>query len=107
MFYRSKGIQLVRSPIDDTDENLLVRGLIESATQLNYLVNEKQQRVYVHCTSAITRGPSVALVYFSLFIKHHEWQNPQRVADFIRNHHKVSFPNMTAALRTIRENKHI
>jgi predicted protein tyrosine phosphatase len=70
-------------------------------------VNERNQRVYIHCTSSITRSPTLAIVYLCLFVISDDWSQPQKVADFIKQYHKFSFPNMTAALRTIKENKHI
>lgn len=69
-FYRSKGINIVYSHCDDSKEDFLVRDLLDAAMHMNQLINERNQRIYVHCTSAVTRCVSAAIAYLCLFIKH-------------------------------------
>jgi hypothetical protein len=75
--------------------------------QLNQLINDRKQRVYVHSTSSMTRAPTLIILYLCLFVLTEDWENPYKVADFIRKFHKISCPNMRAILRVIKENKHI
>ncbi len=67
-------------------------------------MNEINQRAYIHCTSSITRSPSLAIVYLCLFVASEDCSQPQKVAGFNKNNDKFRFPNMNAALRTIKEN---
>ena len=71
------------------------------------MINDRKQRVYVHSTSSITRAPTIVILYLCLFVLTDDWENPQKVADLIRKFHKISYPNIKAILRVIRENKHI
>ena len=108
LYYKAKKIQtIVNHTIDDTNEDNLVKCLLSGVMQLYQLVNERKQRVYVHCTSSITRTPTLVVIYLCLFVLTDDWQNPQKVCDLIKKFHKISFPNIKALLRVSRETKHI
>jgi len=55
----------------------------------------------------MTRSPSVAIAYLCLFLKAKNWKDPDQVAEYIKNHHRVSNPNMLVVHKTIKANKHI
>lgn len=106
--YQNQMIDVVIDvPIDDSTEQSLEDGLIQGAMRLNQLINEQKCKVFVHCTSSSTRGPSVALVYLCLYIKDKNWRDPELVAKDIKMYHKPAFPNMKAVNGTIATNKDI
>lgn len=73
-FYRSHNIHLVHNiPIDDGSAESFEAGLADAAKTLNTLINEKKLRVYVHCTSSLTRGPSAIITYLCLYLKNDNW----------------------------------
>lgn len=73
-FYRANNIHSVNYiPIDDSSSESLEKGLFEAATSLNTLINEKKLRVYIHCTSSLTRAPSAIITYLCLYLKHSDW----------------------------------
>jgi hypothetical protein len=74
-------------PIDDSSSESLENGLFEAARALNTLINEKKLRVYIHCTSSLTRGPSAIVTYLCLYLKHREWIQPLNVSTFVRGYH--------------------
>lgn len=84
-----------------------MKGLIEGAKHLDYMINDKKLTVYVHCNSGVTRAPSVAIAYLCLFLKHPQWQDPKEVEKFVRSHHTVSTPNMLVTEKCIKQNAHI
>lgn len=91
--YRSKGINtFFNVPIDDQTEQSFMTGIMESANRLNYLINEKKMKVYVHCTSSCTRAPSVVIAYLCLYVRTYnykkQWEHPTEVAEFVKRFHK-------------------
>jgi hypothetical protein len=44
--------------------------------QLNQLINDRKQRVYVHSTSSMTRAPTLVILYLCLFVLTDDWENP-------------------------------
>jgi hypothetical protein len=55
----------------------------------------------------MTRAPTLVILYFCLFVLTDDWEHPSKVTDLIKKFHKISYPNIKAILRDIRENKHI
>jgi len=80
---------------------------MEAAKRLNYLINEKKMKVYMHDTSSATRAPSVAITYMCLYMKHDNWQNEKLVESYVKSNHNYSTPNMHIVQKTINNNVHI
>ena len=70
--------------------------MFDGAKTLNDMINNKGQKVYVHCTAGMGRAPACVLVYLVLFKKVSCWQDPKAVDLFIKSSRKVSTPNMRA-----------
>ena len=64
-------------------------------------------KVYVHCTSSVTRSPTLVNCYLCLYIKAVDWQSPMAVQNLIKHYHKPAFPNIKAINHVIKQNKHI
>ena len=64
-------------------------------------------KVYVHCTSSVTRSPTLVNCYLCLYIIAVDWQNPMLVQNLIKHYHAPAFPNMKAINHVIKANKHI
>lgn len=80
---------------------------MEAAKRINYCINEKGMKVYIHCTSSCTRSTSAVILYMCLYLRtvtyKQQWRNPEEVADYVKRCHSLSHPNMTiihAAIRT-------
>lgn len=56
--------------MNDYDEDIYVEHLFEAAIQLNDLLNVKKLKVFMHCSSGISRCPAVLIVYLCLFLRH-------------------------------------
>lgn len=73
-FYRNHGIsKVVNYPVDDSDESMVYDQLFQASLKLNEMIQDEQQRVFVHCTSGIVRAPTLVIIYLCLFMKHKEW----------------------------------
>lgn len=95
-YYNKRGISAVHFPIHDFNEEHLTSRLFDGAKTLNDMINNKGQKVYVHCTAGMGRAPACVLVYLVLFKKVSCWQDPRAVDLFIKSYRKVSIPNMRA-----------
>ena len=83
-FYRAKNIHSVNYlPIDDSTTQSLEKGLLDAAVLLNTLINDKKIKIYIHCTSSLTRAPSAIITYLCLYLKHIDWPNPLSVSHFV------------------------
>jgi len=106
--YGQRGINtFFHIPVDDESPAAHAKGLMEAASRLNYCINEKGMKVYIHCTSSCTRATSVIILYMCLYLRtvtyKQQWRNPEEAAEYVRNYHRLSHPNMKAihsALRT-------
>ena len=75
--------------------------------KLNYYVNEKKIKVYLHDTTSATRVSGAAIIYLCLYMKHQEWKDINKVSNFVKTHHAYSTPNITLVKHTIDHNSHI
>ena len=90
--YRNRGINTFHHiPIDDSTEESFQQGVMETAQRLNHLINEKKMKVYLHCTSSVTRAPTAAIVYLCLYVRTYnykkQWKDHHDVAGFVKKHH--------------------
>lgn len=106
--YRSKGINtFFHVPVDDENEGAFIKGLMEAASRLNYCINEKGMKVYIHCTSSCTRATSAIILYMCLYLRtvtyQQQWRSPEEAAGYVKSYHSLSHPNLLivrSALRT-------
>jgi len=71
-------------PIDISSKESYCHGLIEAAMKLNWLINEKNCKVFIHDTAGATRAPNVAIVYTCLYMKHQFWENEKSIEKMIK-----------------------
>jgi len=65
--FKKNGIKTYyRYGISDDDENIYCEDLFEAQQILYDLIENRNERVYLHCTSGLTRSPSLACVYACL-----------------------------------------
>lgn len=78
--FRNHGIKTYyRYGLNDDDEDTYKEDLFEAQQILNDLIENRNEKVYLHCTSGISRCPSLACVYLSLNMVSSKWQNPGAV----------------------------
>ena len=68
--------------------------MINVLKKLDYYINLKKMKVYLYDNTSATRGPGAAIIYMSLYMKHQEWKDVDKVRDFVKTHHAYSVPNM-------------
>jgi protein-tyrosine phosphatase len=74
--YRSNGIEVVHHPLDEQNPNY-ENTLFEASQIISNIVDDvsSNNKVFVHCTSGVSRGPSVVLTHLCLFKKVKCWQD--------------------------------
>jgi protein-tyrosine phosphatase len=83
-----------------------VKNLYQAAQKLYQLQEVQKEKVYVHCTTGVSRSVTLVIVYLSLYMKHEHWNNLQLLKEFIESeYNNRNEPNLIAAQRVIDENK--
>jgi len=94
----------VTSPIEDVVEDKMNHDILLAVKKLHDMLNVQKLKVYVHCTSSVTRAPTVVTTYMALYVRHPMWKQPNLIAQNIKEFHKVSWPNMKAVHTIIKGN---
>jgi hypothetical protein len=68
------------------------------------LLEDKHNKVFVHCSSGISRGPSAVLTHLCLYKKVNCWEDIDQSAVLIQQHHQEAFPNIKAVTRVVNNN---
>lgn len=103
--YLSKGIKTaVHFPVDEYNEKEHKMKVFAAAQYLNDMVNNKGHRVYIHCSSGISRAPSVILTYLCLFKRVECWKDIDKADQFLMTHYHVSHPNKVIVNQIISDN---
>ena len=74
---------MISFPISDEDEDEYGEQLYQGALFLNNLIAHKGHTVFVHCTTGVSRSPTLALLYLSLFCQTALWKQLGKVVDLI------------------------
>jgi protein-tyrosine phosphatase len=92
-------------PISDVKEDEYMEQLFEASQHLFELIDKQGHHVFLHCSSGVSRGPTLALVYLSLFLKHKDWNNLLELHKWIRSLYQFSLANIDLAQRVIERHK--
>lgn len=61
--------------------------------------------VYIHDTNAVNEAPGVVIVYLALFLAHPDWEDTEKLRQFVQGFDKHSLPNMYIVNECIKRNK--
>lgn len=84
----SLGINLVRYPIEDFDQEDLELKLKGAGDKLKELLDEGKS-VYVHCTAGMSRAAATVIIYLVL----HEDYSVEAARKFVKEHRSIICPN--------------
>ncbi len=62
--------------------------------------------MFLHCTSGVSRAPTVFLCYLALFLRHENWKknkNCEELRQFLEFNNKFAFPNMEIVEKVVTE----
>ena len=80
---RANITNVVHMPVLDDELDLYVNDLIHAANQLDKMINEKGEVVFIHCTTGISRAPTLFIVYLAIYCRHKLWEKPDALAAFV------------------------
>ena len=103
--YLSKGIKnAIHLPVDDSVEKEFKIKIFTAAQYLHDMVNKKGHRVYIHCSSGISRAPSAILTYLCLFKRVECWRDIDKADQYLTSNYHVAHANKTLVSQIIRDN---
>lgn len=70
MYDRVGITNVINFPVADEHIEDYVASLLEAAKQLDLMINEQGEEVYVHCTTGISRAPTLIMVYLAIYCRH-------------------------------------
>ena len=104
--YKQYGINMVLNyPIADVKEEEYMEQLFEASLHLHDLIDKQGFHVYLHCSAGVSRGPTLAMVYLALFMKHKYWNNLKELKQWIKQQYLLSAANVPIAEKVIEHNK--
>lgn len=77
-------MKYIRLPLKDYSEDDYCYELFQAAKELNKIVFTNSN-IYMHCSSGLTRGPTLALVFLCLFKRIEQWKVVYSAMKFLQN----------------------
>ena len=71
-----------RIPLNDFSDGQYCFDLTSAVKELARALN--QGKVFVHCSSGVSRSPTLALTYLCLYKKIEDWRNPESSAHYLK-----------------------
>lgn len=106
--FRSNGITTFKSrPVSDQEPDDYAKDLYEAACVLDELVNKKGQKVFLHCTTGTTRGPTLVILYLSLFVRHEKWEDPEELERYLKSIYYLTNANLDMVERVLDEHSDV
>lgn len=106
MFYDRAQITSYQTfAVSDAIEDEYITNLFEAAKVLDQLLNDDEQEVFLHCTTGISRSPTLVIVYLALFLRHKNWDNLTELEAFVKKAFPQAVPNMVVAKKCIEKNR--
>ena len=105
--FKNRGINArVSSPVEDcVNLQTYCDDLFETSKHMEKLLNEgKDQKVFIHCTTGSSRTCTLLIVYYALYCRHPQWQQLDKIEEFVRTQNIYSIPNMPAIKKVINDN---
>jgi protein-tyrosine phosphatase len=81
--------------------------VLQNVNPLQALARKRKNgpRVFVCCSSGITRSPTVVLAYLVLFKKVSTWRDLSKSDALLRKCHPVSSPNLSLIAKVLEDHK--
>ena len=85
-WYQTMGIHRVANvQVSDIFEDEYAQQLFEAVQILHKMKDVEKHKVFVHCSAGISRGPTLLIVYLSLYLKLNVSENVQQVMDYVES----------------------
>jgi protein-tyrosine phosphatase len=98
--YLEHDIKVIRYPIEDFNQEDLIKKLKGAGDALSDLVSD-EKTVYVHCTAGMSRAAATVIIYL-VFYQNYTLED---AFDFVKSHREIICPNMKAIEKVINDNQ--
>lgn len=106
--FKRQGFNIIKNlPTPDLHEEDYIQYIVTAATELNDLINNRGQKVFIHCYTGISRAPTVIIAYLALFLRHPAWNDLEELRTYLRRYYGMGEPNMRAVKLCIERNQAI
>lgn len=97
--------KIINFQVSDLCQEEYCNQLFTAAQILHNLVSNEKRKVFLHCTAGVSRGPTLMIVYLSLYLKHKDWDNLDKIYDYVEAEFEWQDANITVAKKVIEQNK--
>lgn len=104
--YRNFGIDTAMHYPCSNNDHQYKEKVFKAAQYLHGLINTQKKDVFIHCSSALVRTPTVLLAYLCIFKRVRNWKNVAEVNQFVMENSKGCVPQRFLVEQIIQENKH-
>lgn len=63
--------------------------------------------MFLHCTTGTTRGPTLYILYLSLFVRHEKWEDPEELERYVKQHYYLTNANLDMVERVLDEHSEV
>lgn len=103
--YRHFGIDTaMHYPVSNNDADYKEK-VFMAAQYIHGLVEKQNKKVYIHCSSGLTRSPTSVLAYLCIFKRVKQWKSVTSTRDVITENCHSSLPNVTVVEQIVAENR--
>ena len=102
-FCRSKQIKYLRIPLKDFFEDEYCFDLFVASKELKRVISPNNA-VYLHCSSGVTRAPTLAIIFLCLFKLIEPWRHLEASFRYLQNFNKEIAPNLKVVQRVLDQN---
>jgi len=104
--FRKSGINTCKNvPIRDFQHDECSACYFRAVCELDKMINEQGQHVFVHCFTGISRAPTLIILYFALFLRHEKWNDIGELAKYLESQYDLSHPNLEIVQSIIDNNQ--
>ena len=88
-------------PVSDIDDRTYFDDLLRVVVRLHEKKTEHKGEIFIHCSSGVSRSPTLLLVYLALYIKHKHWRSVEDLYDFLESEYRYQDANKVIAYQVI------
>lgn len=70
---------------------------------LDEMINTNKLRVFLNCTNGVSRAPTLAVLYLTLFVRHEKWDNLEELERYVKRFYPMANANLDIIERIIDE----
>lgn len=87
------GLGYVSAPLKDSSFEEYCSDLFSISKQLSHFLDVQRKPTFVHCSSGVSRAPTLALTYLCVFKRVSSWASVEKTNAFVKSTHPSFYPN--------------